>query len=232
MLFLTPSESEYTQRRGETDPFLFLLEQKEAKNAFGVNSLDLECAVALGAPMKMLRVSSPAGSSLEMKPGARVACQVTVAVVFLVLLVTAIAFAGECRGAHHRDNVSVPSPRRFGSLHLCQVHLRAPDEDKIKARRCPLQVRDISMSAETLLQKAKPISSAASFFKKQIVRLYPKRVFLVKKGLLVSQASRDVGTSPTKPRRLQEQEKRFLSALPIAALALMMDSDTLGHVWA
>ncbi|XP_066842931.1 C-type lectin domain family 2 member D-like isoform X2 [Anser cygnoides] len=37
--------------------------------------------------------SKRGGSSLEMKPGARVACQVTVAVVFLVLLVTAIAFA-------------------------------------------------------------------------------------------------------------------------------------------
>nr|XP_038043671.1 C-type lectin domain family 2 member B-like isoform X1 [Anas platyrhynchos] len=33
------------------------------------------------------------GSSLEMKPGARVACRVTMAVAFLVLLVTAIAFA-------------------------------------------------------------------------------------------------------------------------------------------
>ncbi|KAI6060493.1 C-type lectin domain family 2 member E [Aix galericulata] len=74
-----------------------------------------------------------------MKPGARVACRVTMAVVFLVLLVTAIAFAGECRGAHHGDNVSVPSPRLFGSLHLGQVQPRAPDEDKIKARRCPLQ---------------------------------------------------------------------------------------------
>ncbi|XP_035197047.1 C-type lectin domain family 2 member L-like isoform X3 [Oxyura jamaicensis] len=37
--------------------------------------------------------SKRGGSSLEMKPGARVACQVTTAVVFLVLLVTAIAFA-------------------------------------------------------------------------------------------------------------------------------------------
>ncbi|KAM9168473.1 C-type lectin domain family 2 member D-like [Mergus octosetaceus] len=37
--------------------------------------------------------SQRGGSSLEMKPGARVACQVTMAVVFLVLLITAIAFA-------------------------------------------------------------------------------------------------------------------------------------------
>uniref|UniRef100_A0A8B9T3I3 Uncharacterized protein n=1 Tax=Anas platyrhynchos TaxID=8839 RepID=A0A8B9T3I3_ANAPL len=37
--------------------------------------------------------SQRGGSSLEMKPGARVACRVTMAVAFLVLLVTAIAFA-------------------------------------------------------------------------------------------------------------------------------------------
>lgn len=32
-LFLTPNDGEYNQCRGETDPFLFLLEQKEAKKA-------------------------------------------------------------------------------------------------------------------------------------------------------------------------------------------------------
>lgn len=125
-----------------------------------------------------------------MKPGARVACRVTMAVAFLVLLVTAIAFAGECRGAHRGDNVSVPSPRLFGSLHLGQVQPRAPDEDEIKARRCPLQVRASLMSAKSLLQKAKPISSVASFFKKKkekrkIIRLYPHGAFFGKEGAAV-----------------------------------------------
>lgn len=126
---LTPSSSSWSKRR-------------QKKHVFGLNWC------SLGAPRKVLKVSSPAGSSLEMKPGARVACRVTMAVVFLVLLVTAIAFAGECRGAHHGDNVSVPSPRLFGSLHLGQVQPCAPDGDKIKARRCPLQVRASLMSAK------------------------------------------------------------------------------------
>lgn len=98
---LTPSSSSWSKRR-------------QKKHVFGLNSLDLQCALALGAPRKVLKVSSPAGSSLEMKPGARVACRVTMAVAFLLLLVTAIAFAGECRGAHHGDNVSVPSKDSLG----------------------------------------------------------------------------------------------------------------------
>ncbi|XP_064259268.1 uncharacterized protein LOC135289525 isoform X2 [Passer domesticus] len=38
-----------------------------------------------------------AGHSMEMKPEARVACQVMLAVLFTALFITAIAFAGECR---------------------------------------------------------------------------------------------------------------------------------------
>lgn len=43
---------------------------------------------------------------MEMKPEARVACQVMLAVLFTALLITAIAFAGECRSFSLTGNVS------------------------------------------------------------------------------------------------------------------------------
>ncbi|KAM6396239.1 C-type lectin domain family 2 member D-like [Rhynochetos jubatus] len=49
----------------------------------------------LGTPTKALKVSSPAGYSLETKPGPRVACQVMMAALFVALLVTAITFAAQ-----------------------------------------------------------------------------------------------------------------------------------------
>jgi len=53
-----------------------------------------------------LKVSSPAGYSLEVKPEARVACQVTMAVLFAALLVTAITFAGGYQGFRLMGNIS------------------------------------------------------------------------------------------------------------------------------
>lgn len=43
---------------------------------------------------------------MEMKPEARVACQVMLAVLFTALLITAIAFAGECQSFSLMSNVS------------------------------------------------------------------------------------------------------------------------------
>lgn len=43
---------------------------------------------------------------MEMKPEARVACQVMLAVLFTALFITAIAFAGECRSFSLTGNVS------------------------------------------------------------------------------------------------------------------------------
>lgn len=43
---------------------------------------------------------------MEMKPEARVTCQVMLAVLFTALLITAIAFAGECQSFSLTGNVS------------------------------------------------------------------------------------------------------------------------------
>ncbi|OWK62755.1 C-type lectin domain family 2 member E [Lonchura striata] len=47
-----------------------------------------------------------AGHSMEMKPEARVTCQVMLAVLFTALFITAITFAGECQGFNLTGNVS------------------------------------------------------------------------------------------------------------------------------
>lgn len=77
------------------------------KSTFWATSLDLGRVGPLGAPREGVEgLSSPAGHNLEMKAEARVAFQVTMAVLFMALLVTAVTFAGEYRGFHLVGNVS------------------------------------------------------------------------------------------------------------------------------
>lgn len=95
-----------------------------ARTIFWAKSLALECAAPQGAPRMALKVSS-ADSSLELKAEARGACQVVIAALFVALLITAIAFAGEYQGFHLLGNVSEVLP----VVAVSQIHLPAPRED-------------------------------------------------------------------------------------------------------
>uniref|UniRef100_A0A8C8AXL9 Uncharacterized protein n=1 Tax=Otus sunia TaxID=257818 RepID=A0A8C8AXL9_9STRI len=74
----------------------------------------MECIAPLHSPAKVLKATSPAGYSLEMKLEARVACQVTMAVLFMSLLITAVAFAGGYQGFL----VTFPPQRGKGKVFL------------------------------------------------------------------------------------------------------------------
>lgn len=54
----------------------------------------------------LLKICSPAGHGMEMKPEARVTCQVMLAVLFTALFITATVFAGECQSFSLTGNVS------------------------------------------------------------------------------------------------------------------------------
>lgn len=109
--------------------------------SFGPTSLDLARVAPLGTPTTALKVTSSTGYSLEMKPEVCVACQVTMAALFIALLVTATAFAGEHRGFHLVGN---SSERRGVVAHvsdppLCSQGRRHPTQEAVLSKRGTFQ---------------------------------------------------------------------------------------------